>query len=260
MKLKLDEKGVVVLQDGMPVYVHDDGKEVPFDAPKAVEKIKVLSDDRDDWRTKATTYEGELGGFKALGVPAEDAAKALSTVKALDSGKLKTAEDWDRAKSEIAQGYKDQIDKITGERETIKADLEGKLRNERLSRIFDGSEFLREKTHLIPDTARALFGESWREVEGKLVPHGQDGKPLFSRKQPGEFAGHEEALELLVTTHTQADRLLRGTPANGSGATTTGRSTTTGYVINEADAKDPHKYRAAKEAAQKAGQELQIAN
>ena len=28
MKLKLDENGHVVVQDGKPVYVHDDGKEV----------------------------------------------------------------------------------------------------------------------------------------------------------------------------------------------------------------------------------------
>ena len=39
MKLKFDEQGHVVVQDGKPVYVHDDGKEVPFDAPQALAKI-----------------------------------------------------------------------------------------------------------------------------------------------------------------------------------------------------------------------------
>ena len=33
MKLKLDDKGAVVVQDGKPVYVTDDGKEIAFDAP-----------------------------------------------------------------------------------------------------------------------------------------------------------------------------------------------------------------------------------
>lgn len=41
MKLKLDENGhvVVVVVDGKPVYIHDDGKEIPFDAPQATQKI-----------------------------------------------------------------------------------------------------------------------------------------------------------------------------------------------------------------------------
>ncbi|MBK6435180.1 MAG: hypothetical protein IPF83_04385 [Rhodanobacteraceae bacterium] len=29
MKLKLDDQGHAVLQNGMPVYIHDDGKESP---------------------------------------------------------------------------------------------------------------------------------------------------------------------------------------------------------------------------------------
>ena len=42
MKLKLDENGHVVVSDGKPVYVHDDGKEIPFDAPAAMQKISGL--------------------------------------------------------------------------------------------------------------------------------------------------------------------------------------------------------------------------
>ena len=36
MKLKLDANGHVVVENGMPVYVHDDGKEIPFDASAAL--------------------------------------------------------------------------------------------------------------------------------------------------------------------------------------------------------------------------------
>ena len=43
MKLKLDENGHVVVSDGKPVYVHDDGKEIPFDAPAAMQKISGLN-------------------------------------------------------------------------------------------------------------------------------------------------------------------------------------------------------------------------
>jgi hypothetical protein len=39
MKLKLDANGNVVVENGMPVYIHDDGKEIPFDAVAAMTKI-----------------------------------------------------------------------------------------------------------------------------------------------------------------------------------------------------------------------------
>ena len=38
MKLKLDDNSHVVVFDGKPVYVHDDGKEILFDAPAAMRK------------------------------------------------------------------------------------------------------------------------------------------------------------------------------------------------------------------------------
>lgn len=39
MKLKLDTNGAVVLQDGAPVYIKDDGSEIAFDGAKAFAKI-----------------------------------------------------------------------------------------------------------------------------------------------------------------------------------------------------------------------------
>ena len=35
MKLKLDANGNVVVENGMPVYIHDDGKEIPFEIGRA---------------------------------------------------------------------------------------------------------------------------------------------------------------------------------------------------------------------------------
>lgn len=43
MKLKVDEDRHVVVEDGKPVYVHDDGKEIPCDAPAAMAKIEELN-------------------------------------------------------------------------------------------------------------------------------------------------------------------------------------------------------------------------
>lgn len=65
MKLKLDEQGHVVVQDGKPVYTHDDGKDVAFDAPSAVSKITALNAEAKGHReakeaaeTRAKAFEG----------------------------------------------------------------------------------------------------------------------------------------------------------------------------------------------------------
>ena len=43
LNLKLDANGNVVVENGMPVYIHDDGKEIPFDAVAAMTKITSLN-------------------------------------------------------------------------------------------------------------------------------------------------------------------------------------------------------------------------
>ena len=73
MKLKLDEQGNAVLQDGKPVYVHDDGKEIPFDAPAAMQKISGLNTEAKQHREAKGTAEAKLKAFDGI----EDAAAAL---------------------------------------------------------------------------------------------------------------------------------------------------------------------------------------
>ena len=60
MKLKLDDKGNVVLQDGKPVYVHDDGKEVAFDAPTTVATISRLNGEARTNRERAEAAEAKV--------------------------------------------------------------------------------------------------------------------------------------------------------------------------------------------------------
>ncbi len=57
MKLKLDENGHVVVSDGKPVYVHDDGKEVAFDAVGTVATISRLNGEAKSHRERAEAAE-----------------------------------------------------------------------------------------------------------------------------------------------------------------------------------------------------------
>ena len=71
MKLKLDENGHVAVSDGKPV--HDDGKEILFDAPAAMQKISGLNAEVKQHREAKGTAEAKLKAFDGI----EDAAAAL---------------------------------------------------------------------------------------------------------------------------------------------------------------------------------------
>lgn len=73
MKLKLDENSHVAVSDGKPVYVHDDGKEIPFDAPAAMQKISGLNAEAKQHCEAKGTAEAKLKAFDGI----EDAAAAL---------------------------------------------------------------------------------------------------------------------------------------------------------------------------------------
>ena len=99
VKLKLDEQGNAVLQDGKPVYVHDDGKEVPFDAPGAMAKIASLNAEAKTHREAKEAAEAKLKAFDGI-EDAEAAKKALATVKNLDDKKLVDAGEVEKLKAE----------------------------------------------------------------------------------------------------------------------------------------------------------------
>ena len=87
MKLKLDANGNVVVENGMPVYIHDDGKEIPFDAVAAMTKITSLNGEAKTHREAKEAAEANLAKFSGI----TDPAKAL---EALKSGKRVTRAGW----------------------------------------------------------------------------------------------------------------------------------------------------------------------
>ena len=102
MKLKLDENGNVVVQDGKPVYVYDDGKEVAYDVPAAVAKIGSLNAEAKQHREAKEAAEAKLKAFDGI-ENAEAAKKALETVKNLDDKKLIDAGEAEKVKAEVVR-------------------------------------------------------------------------------------------------------------------------------------------------------------
>lgn len=212
MKLKLDEQGHVVVVDGKPVYTHDDGKDIPFDAPQAMGKITALNGESKTHRERAEKAEATVKAFE--GLEPEAARKAIDTVSKLDQKTLVDAGKVDEVRAEITKVYDGRL--ADAKKATEK--LEAELRSEKIGGSFARSKLIAEKLAIPVDMVEARFGSAFKIEDGRVVAYGTDGNKLFSRVRPGESADFDEALELLIEQYPNRDHILKSSGANGGGA------------------------------------------
>ena len=213
MKLKLDENGNAVLQDGKPVYVHEDGKEVAFDAPGTVATITRLNSEAKGHRERAENAEKAVKAFEGIDDPAA-AKKALATVANLDAKTLVDAGEIEKVKAEISKAFQLQLDEVTGKAQTF----EQQLYAEKIGGSFSRSKFIADKLAVPADMVQATFGQNLKVEDGKVVAYDAQGQKIFSRARPGELADFDEAIETLVSQYPHRDHILKSSGANGSGA------------------------------------------
>lgn len=213
MKLKLDDQGHAVLQDGKPVYVKDDGAEVAFDVLGTTQTISRLNAEAKSHRERAETAEKSLKGFEGIADPAK-AMEALQLVANLDAKKLVDAGEIDKVKTEIGKAFQAQLDTANGNA----SKLEQQLYAEMIGGSFARSKFALDKLAIPPDLVQAYFGKAFGIEEGKVVAKDANGNKLYSAANPGDLAGFDEALEMLVNQYPGKEHILKGTGASGSGA------------------------------------------
>jgi hypothetical protein len=216
MKLKtetIEGKGTfAVVQDGKPVYVHDDGKEVAFDAAQTVATISRLNGEAKSHRERAELAETNLKKFDGI-EDADAAKKALSVVKNLDAKKLVDAGEIDKVKTEAIKAVEEKYAPIVQENERLKGDLY----SEKIGGSFSRSKFISEKVAIPADMLQARFGKNFEVKDGKIVAKDISGNPIYSRAKPGELAEFEEAIETLVESYPQKDHILKGNTNSGDG-------------------------------------------
>ncbi len=213
MKLKLDEQGHAVLQDGKPVYVHDDGKEVAFDAPGTVATITRLNTEAKTHREGKEAAEKALKAFDGI----EDGAaakKALELVANLDQKKLVDAGEIEKVKGEISKAFQGQLD----EANTKATTFEKQLYDEKIGGSFARSKLIAEKLAIPADLVQARFGQAFKIEDGKTVAYDTHGNKIYSRVRPGEVADFDEAMEALVEQYPYRDQILKSSGGNGGGA------------------------------------------
>lgn len=220
MKLKLDENGHVVVADGKPVYVHDDGKEIPFDAVAAVAKIGQLNGEAKGHREAKEAALERLKAFEGIEDPAA-AMKALETVANLDAKKLVDAGEVEKVKAEAVKAFEDKLTAlekkyapVVKERDT----LHQRLVQEKIGGAFSRSKLIADKLAIPPDMVEARFGSAFKLEGDSIIAYDDKGNKIYSRSTPGELASFDEALEILVDAYPYRDNIVKGAGAHGGGA------------------------------------------
>ncbi len=219
MKLKIDDAGHVVVADGKPVYVHDDGKELPFDAAGTIATISRLNGEAKSHREAKEAAEKALKGFEGLDVSA--ARKALDIVANLDAKKLVDAGEVEKIRTEAARAAEEKVKLVEariGPIEQERDSFKSALHAEKIGNAFASSKFIGEKVAIPSDLLQSSFGRNFKFEDGAIVAYDASGNKLFSRAKPGEVAGFDEAIELLVDAYPHRDRILKGSGASGGGA------------------------------------------
>lgn len=201
MKLKLDDNGAAAVLDGKPIYVHDDGREVAFDAPGTVAAISRLNGEARTNRERAEMAEQRLK-------VALDARPVVDPHAPVDAGEI------ERARAEAARAVEAKYQPVVQERDA----LHGELVKARIGGAFSGSRYIADKLAIPADLVEARFGGQFRIEDGQVVAFDGAGNRIASPANPGEPASFDEALAIIVQAYPYRDTILKGTGARGSGA------------------------------------------
>lgn len=232
MKLKMIEiegKQYAELVDGKPVYIHDDGKESPFDAPGTVATITRLNGEAKSHRERAEAAEKSLKGFEGI-ENADEARKALATMKNLDDKKLVDAGEIEKVRAEAIKAVEDKYSPIVQERDSLK----NALVSEKVGGSFARSKLIADKLAIPADLVQARFGDRFKLEGDAVVAYDQSGNKLFSRANPGEVAGFDEALEIIIEQYPYRDSIMKGSGASGGGAQGGGSGNSGSKTVNRA--------------------------
>jgi hypothetical protein len=250
MPFKFDDNGVIATQDfngqKLPVFIHPDGKEAPFDGDSVLNSIRTRAEQSQRVETENKDFREKLKFFEGIEDP-EAARHALETLKNIDEGKLFQAGKVEEIKSAAAKAAQEQVQaasKAHGE-ELARTKQELGQRDQTIHGLliggsFKGSKLITDKFAIPADLVEARFGGNFKVEEGKVAAYDNAGNKIYSRTRPGEVADFDEALEIIVDQYAYRDNILKGSGATGGGALNNGGKGG-GKTLNRAafDALDP---------------------
>lgn len=231
LKLKVDENGHVVVQDGKPVFIYEDGKEAAFDVNAAMAKIGELNEEAKTHRLTAKAAEEKLSVYRdpeGNFLDPDVALKAIETVKNYSDKEMFDATQVDSIKAQMNKAYTDKMEDM---KRGHKAELEGlgqavTKKDAAIFKLlvkdrFNTSKFVMDKLVIPSEIAADYFGHHFKVESGdndalKVIGY-VNGEKILSRERPGTPAGFEEAIETIVDNYQLKDRIIKGS-GTGSGS------------------------------------------
>lgn len=223
MPFKYNADGTIVTAEfngkQHPVFINAKNEEAPFDADGTVATIARINGEAQTNRERAERAEGSLAKVdkKILDDPAK-ALAAIDTVSKLDTKKLLDAGEVDRVKSEIQQAFQGQLDASKAENEALRSEYHGEL----LGGAFARSPLIvagdKQIFNIPADFVQSRFGPQFKVENKKIVAVDSNGNKIYSKTNPGELAGFDEALGIIVEQYPQKDSILKSPGGSGGGS------------------------------------------
>ena len=241
VKLAFEEDGktVKVTEDGKPIYLDKEDKEVPVDAPQMYQKIIDLGKENKTFREAGKELKKKFVMFDEVeDVPAwhAEAVKALETVANFNEKDWLKADKVESMKRQMNDAHDADVESVKEsfagtilEKDTALTRKDGQIRKLTVSAKFGQCPiFVGEKrpTTMTPDAAEAIFGsnikveEDPKDTETLLtrIYYDKVGSDLiYSIASPGEPAEFNEGMTILWETYAQKNNYKRG-DGGGSGA------------------------------------------
>jgi len=244
MPFKMNADGTIAIdaEKKLPIFIHPDNREAPFDADATIATIGRLNGEAKSHREAKEAAETALKPFRDAGIedPAA-AAAALETMKNIKAGDLTTAAKVQEIKDAAAKSAQEAVANATRaaeEKQRVLTEQNTKLTQDLNNHIvggsFTGSKYIAEKLAIPADIAQKVFGDRFKVENGKLVPLGADGNPIFSATNHGNHADFEEAIQVMVSQYANKDMILKGSGASGGGAAGGGKGGAGGKTITRA--------------------------
>jgi hypothetical protein len=235
MKIKLDENGTAVLQDGNPVYVQDDGSDMVVNPDQLFSKIKELNSESKTRRLEINSLKEKFGvfsGIENLEDWKQKADQAISLANDLDNSKLIKAGEVSDLKNKLRSEFEADKQNLISQFSEAKKEFDSNIK-EKEDAIFNlmvGNKFATSdyfngspdsKTILPADIAMSYFSKHFsveKDLKGNLRFVGKDHNGNNINGLDGEPASFEVAIKKIIDESPLKTQIMRAPGGSGSGS------------------------------------------
>lgn len=231
VKIKTDENGNGVLEDGLPVFEFDDGSTSALDVAGSFQsfekKISNFDSERDRHTEKFNALKADLKKFK--GVDIEKYNQGMEKIKAIADQKLLDESGAEALKKSMRSIFDEEVQSIHGQYKKTLTEKDQSIEDLN-SIVYDlaiKNEFATDPhfsgnspvTIYPPEDAALIYGKNFKtEITGKklqVIAVDDKGNQILSKKRHGEPASFREAMAQIIDTQAKTKPILKSAKTGG---------------------------------------------